>query len=978
MKAFRSIAIIFFVVLMITFSGTSRASTWNLNKPQAQSSGKKTSFVVNADFNGDGIMDLASCTRLSPGKVSIFLGKGDGKFTKKVTFTTGKKPVSMSAGDFNGDGMMDLAVVNWGDNTDGTTPPANPGNVIVYLGKGDGTFKTGIEDPNSGFSYLVGTNPVYIVSADFNGDGNTDLAVANWESDSVSVLLGNGDGSFPLVPVNTGVGTHPRSLAVGDIEKDGNLDLVVANWSNDTVSLLHGDGTGNFSVPTAADTFDTGKNPTSVALGDLNSDGWLDIVASNFDADNISMLLSDGTGGFKPVEFVAAGSGPSFVVVKDIDGDGNEDIITSSGMGNNMSLFLGLGDGTLQSRKDFTVGSDPVAAVVTDFNNNGGWDLAVANFNTGSISVFKDKNTKVGDWTFLTGPINSTASTPTSVFATDLNRDDVNDIVATDGNGVYILLNDGKGVMTALAPLTAGTAPVAAVAADFTGDGIKDIAVANSGSNTISIFKGKGHGTYDTPSAIATGNTPVSVISGDFNKDGKMDLAVCNSADNNVQIFHGDGTGAFTTASTDLYTVGITPLKVVTGDFNGDGKLDLAVANQGSGTVSILLGDGLGAFTKTSVDTPVGSSPISLAAEDFNADKRVDLAVANQGSNDVSILINNGSGTFKTGTPITIGTPPTSIAAGDLNLDKKPDLVVTSGNTVYTYFGKGTGLFDTASPTVPIGGAGPVVISEFNMDGKADLAVASSTGPGIYIVKGIDQFHITTSVTGSGSVSPGTGDYEGGKVLLLKATAASANHFKNWSDGISGSDNPRAQLVLAAIKDKTITANFESGPYISSLDSYQGVLKDSITISGSNFGLTKGTVSIGSTNATIDTWADGAITFKVPANIASNKYKLHVTAGGKKSSDVYFYILKAFIASSDHATASKGDSVILTGVNFGPDKVTVALYPIDGISGTNATVTSSPSNTSVTITVPGVAAGDYIMKVKNTHGYSNGFPITVN
>ncbi len=980
MKAFSRILTVLFIVSMFISAGRAQASTWNLNKAKSQSSGKQTSSIVKADFNGDGIMDIASCTRQNSGKVSIFLGKGDGKFTKKVALDAGSKPVSIVAADFNGDGIMDLAVADFGSD-----------DVMVYLGKGDGTFQDGVSNP-------VGASPVFIVSADFNGDSNADLAVANWEDNTVTVLFGNGDGTFPT-STSLPTGSRPRSIAVGDIDKTGGVDLVVANWADDTVSFIAGDGLGNFAGKVD---FNAGKNPSSVALGDLNGDGWLDIVTTNFDTDNVALLLSNSLAtfsGFKPVEFIISGSGPSFVAIKDIDGDGNQDILTCNGAANNLSLFFGFGDGTFQPRKDFTAGSGPISFVISDFNNNGGWDLAVANYNSGSISVFTDKNTKLGDWNFIPGAITSTSLSPSSVFAADLNRDEFTDVVMTDGSKVSILLNDGKGVLVAAAaPLTAGITPVDAVAADFTGDGIKDIAVANNDSLDVTILKGAPDGTYSAivPSVLI-GHSPVSIVNGDFNKDGKMDFAVCNSGTpGSVYVFSGNGDGTFPTVNT--YAVGNNPLKIVTGDFNGDGIPDLAVANQGSGTISILMGVASGGFSETTVTLPTGSAPNSLAAADFNADNKTDLAVLSAANKTVLILLSNGNGTFRvlTGT-LSTGDSPSSIAAADLNLDKMPDIVVTAADGVSVYFGKGSGVFNTASLIASTTGSGPAVISEFNKDGKADLAVASSA-PGVYIIKGIDRFNITTGTTGSGTVSPGTGPYEAGKIQLLKATATpdAGSYFKDWSGNLSGSDNPHQLLINSSSKDKTYTAVFETGPNISSLlnattsSTNSGIVGEVITITDSqnNFGPAKGTVTVGSISAKIDSWAVGTITFEVPSNIASNKYKLHVTTSdNKKSNEWDFYIPKAFItgitndALATITSATKGQPVKIHGVNIGLNKLTVTLYPVDGISGTNATVTAS-DNTSVTdntvdFTVPSVTTGDYIIKVRNSHGYSNGFPITI-
>ncbi len=183
-----------------------------------------------------------------------------------------------------------------------------------------------------------------------------------------------------------------------------------------------------------------------------------------------------------------------------------------------------------------------------------------------------------------------------------------------------------------------GTNPYSVVAGDFNGDSKLDLVVANSSSNNVSILIGTGTGSFGSKTDFAVGTNPYSVVVGDFNGDSKLDLAVANSSNNNVSILIGTGTGSFG-PKTD-FTVGTNPYSVVAGDFNSDGKLDLAVANSGAGVNSILvlLGTGTGLFGSPT-NFAVGSSPVFIATGDFNGDNKPDLAVANSSSNNVSILL---------------------------------------------------------------------------------------------------------------------------------------------------------------------------------------------------------------------------------------------------------------------------------------------------------------------------------------------------
>jgi len=323
---------------------------------------------------------------------------------------------------------------------------------------------------------------------------------------------------------------------------------------------------------------------------------------------------------------------------------------------------------------------------------------------------------------------------PNKVAVGDFNGDGKLDLAVAnqDANTVSILLGDGTGNFTTASSPATGSYPYSVAVGDFNGDGKLDLAVVNTDSNTVSILLGDGTGNFTATSSPATGSTPTSVAVGDFNGDGKLDLAVANSASNTVSILLGDGTGNFTAASSPA--TGVQPISVAVGDFNGDGKLDLAVANQcgndpscASGTVTILLGDGTGNFTAAS-SPATGINPLSVAVGDFNGDGKLDLAVANEGSNTVSILLGDGTGNFTAASSPATGSYPQSVAVGDFNGDGKLDLAVTnfSSNTVTVLLGDGTGNFTTALS--PATGNGPigVAVGDFNGDGRLDLAVVNN------------------------------------------------------------------------------------------------------------------------------------------------------------------------------------------------------------------------------------------------------------
>jgi hypothetical protein len=296
-------------------------------------------------------------------------------------------------------------------------------------------------------------------------------------------------------------------------------------------------------------------------------------------------------------------------------------------------------------------------------------------------------------------------------------------------------------------PINTGNEPAAAGVGDFNGDGKLDLAIMNADDNAIAILIGNGDGTFTNSGTITgVGTTPCSsnnvpsncsIAVGDFNHDGKPDLVETSDFDNAVYIYLGNGDGTFTPAPGSPVTVGNFPVAVRTGDFNLDGLLDLVVANAGDNTLSILLGNGDGTFTEASGSpVAVGDFPFFLAVADFNGDGRVDVAVTNDDDSTVSVLLSNGDGTFVNapGSPVYSGNySPCPIIAADFNGDGIVDLAVAnftpdSGQTVSNVvilLGQGDGSFVNAPGSPILVGLYPfaMVAADFNQDGNTDLAV---------------------------------------------------------------------------------------------------------------------------------------------------------------------------------------------------------------------------------------------------------------
>ena len=353
----------------------------------------------------------------------------------------------------------------------------------------------------------------------------------------------------------------------------------------------------------------------------------------------------------------------------------------------------------------------------------------------------------------------ATGQTPAAIVIADFNGDGIPDLATANGGSgtVTILLGKGDGTFTSTgSALQAGTYPVSIVAGDFNGDGIVDLAVANNSSNNISIFLGKGDGTFTAGSTNPpTGSQPAVLVVGDFNRDGILDLATLNAGVNTVTVELGNGDGTFTPSPLSPQA-GSYPRSMTSGDFNRDGIPDLAIVNLYNSGLTILLGNGDGSFTPAPpVALPQVSDPNAVATGDFNQDGKTDLAVVDSNSSSIYIFLGNGDGSFTAAANVTGLSSPSHISVGDFNGDGKPDLVETNYSQMGILLGNGDGTF--AATQGISAGINPyaIAVGDLNGDGTEDVVVTNANGANI-LTSQISQT-VTAVAT---SVSPaGTGTH---------------------------------------------------------------------------------------------------------------------------------------------------------------------------------------------------------------------------
>jgi hypothetical protein len=432
--------------------------------PISVATGQLVTRVAVADLNGDGIPDLVTANQ---GTLNVLLGQGQGTFGPPVLYGVGLYSKGLVVGDFTGDGVPDVATLN-----EGTT-------LAIVRSQSDGTFQAALNYPTGQVSNQV-------VTGDFTGNGILDIVTANntvlGAGSTVSVLLGNGDGSFQ--PARSYfANASSEAVAIGDVNGDGIPDLVVANDKTaGTVSVLLGNGDGSFQAPY---TYAVGPSPRAVTLADLTGNGILDVITGDQGSGNstVSVLLGNGDGTFQAASAHNVPYSVAGVAVGDFNGDGIPDLVTAnigSGNAGTLNILLGNGDGTFQTGQSYGVGEKCHVVAVGDLTGNGILDLVTANQFSHTISVLLGN----GNGTFH-NPVNyevgGGSNNPWGVALTDVNRDGILDVVASGFLGtVSLFLGNGDGTFQPATLIAKAATEYSIAAADFTGDGYPDLVTTAS------------------------------------------------------------------------------------------------------------------------------------------------------------------------------------------------------------------------------------------------------------------------------------------------------------------------------------------------------------------------------------------------------------------------------------------------------------------------------------------------------------------
>lgn len=631
-------------------------------------------------------------------------------------------------------------------------------SLTILLGRGDGTFVPGQVWPD--------VNATAVVIGDWDRDGIPDLAAAL--PGSVQIYPGIGDGTFRQ-GYYYGLSSGPRSLAAGDMNGDGILDLVTGDYQG-TVSVLLGKGRGTFQAPVDYK-LPQNTEVDGLVAADFNGDGTIDIAASELN-DSVAVLLGNGDGTLRSVVEYPAGTVYVYQLASsDFNHDGIPDLVTA-GI-NDIAVLLGKGDGTFLPTQ--TYGQLPCcrALRIADLNEDGNPDVLGVNdyYNPPAMAVYYGN----ADGTFQPSVFYATGTgSPYTMAVADFNKDGHLDAAVLED--VYFstafTLFLGQPGATLLAARYFSLADDNQVNSPYltslalgylNADKNLDVAALDTNYGRVLVTLGQPDGTFHGHRGFPTGRGASTIALADLNKDGKADVITDNNK--GISVLIGDGSGNF--APHVDYTGSSASQFVATGDVNGDGNIDAITV--GARSVNVFLNDGSGQFP-THVDTTMLNEPFQVAAGDFNQDGKLDLVTANRGTaHAASVLLGNGDGNFTPAETFAVRRSVFgvgSVAVADMNSDGKLDFVLVSSGAVWVFLGKGDGTFEDPRETAGVCTGNPTPTCELYLSSMriGDInrdGKLDIMGSSVYLLlgRGDGTFDVQSVTDAGGGAAEGLGDF---------------------------------------------------------------------------------------------------------------------------------------------------------------------------------------------------------------------------
>ncbi len=662
-------------------------------------------------------------------------------------------------------------------------PGAGPLRLVVPE---DGRLVLNLEDPRGTITLFDRSGTPILVAA---GDGRAGASLTQHLASGIygvavtagsSTRLATAFIPAPNPLASLSAGDAPSSTGSGDLNQDGWDDIVVANYGSEFFSVYFGLPGGEFRK---AEKLPVTAGGLSLQVQDLDGDMAPDLVWVNQGAGTLEIAWNDGAGRFDERQTVGVGLRPGSVTVGRLTGDDLPEFIVTNAASRDISVFLNGGARTFAAESRLDEHLAPEASVIGDWNGDGIADLVVVSDAFPDSQAVISFRQGLGDGTFL-GPILSAAGgLGVALAAGDWDGDKKLDLTVVNQAGakVTILRGDGTGRFVVVSTEPVGPKPRSITTADFNGDSLPDLFVVNESifrPAFASVLLGrKGGGFEEERRVIVDGALPRGATFADFNKDSRLDVAVVSSGSGSLTVLAGLGDGSFQSRSS--VAVGSQPFIIISSDFNNDGVLDLATANFTSGDVSVLLGRAHGGF-EPQARLPVFANAVGLKSADLNRDGRTDLVVTRQSDGQavvpVAYLLGLGDGNFLPAQDAIAGANPAFTDVADMNGDGIPDLVVVNdaSNDLHVLLGRNEGGYQPPLITgLPQQQPASVRVGDYNADGLPDAVTMSKVSGSLQVL-----------------IGRGGGQFDRGQLIVTGPRPASLDVADVTGDGL-------ADLVVA-------------------------------------------------------------------------------------------------------------------------------------------------------------------------------------